>query len=437
MQAWESFLTKLQSDLGEETITKWLRPLKIIHFDAGNLYLEAETSFQIDWFEEHVRAEAKKSFINNNFRAIKIHLTCASEQPLKNKADRSDTLSSSPLLIIKDQLLPDFTKNQFIFSEANQILSHLLTQTITSKELTFNPIFLYGGSCTGKTHLLQAFAYELQKKQANVLYVRTETFTENLVRAIRNGNMLDFRKAHRNIDVLIVDDVQHLGRKTATQEEFFHTFNTLHNQGKQIILSANAPPGSLQYIEPRLISRFEWGLSLPILKLEKTDLLLMVENRCRQLDLPLAEPSRRFIIESFSANPKSIQRALDALYLRASSAKRSLTPPKIQLVLKDLLEQEKKETLSPERIVSHIAEFYGISVKDILSKSQTQEFTTPRQLAMFLCRSQLKMPFMKIGDYFNRDHSTVISSVKIVEEKMQRRDKEISPALAAIQQKIQ
>ena len=437
MQAWESFLDKLKSDLGEETIIKWLRPLKIVHFDAGNLYLEAESSFQIDWFEEHIRAEAKKTFINNNFRPIKIHLTCANKQPLKGKTDKQEILPPSPFVIIRDQLLPDYTKNQFIFSEANQILSHLLTQTISSKELVFNPIFFYGGPCTGKTHLLQAFAYELQKIHTNVLYVRAETFTENLVKAIRNGNMLDFRKSHRHIDVLIIDDVQHLGRKMATQEEFFHTFNTLYNQGKQIILSANVPPGSLQYIEPRLISRFEWGLSLPILKLEKADLLLMVENRCRQLDLPLAEPSRRFIIESFSANPKSIQRALDALYIRASSAKRSLTPPKIQLILKDLLEQEQKEVLSPERIVSHIADFYGLSSKDILSKSQTQECTTPRQLAMFLCRSQLKMPFMKIGEYFNRDHSTVISSVKIMEEKIQKRDKEISPALAAIQQKIQ
>ncbi len=436
MQAWESFLDRLQADLGEETVSKWLRPLKIIHFDAGNLYLEAESSFQIDWFEEHVRAEVKKSFLNNNFRPIKVHLTCTGQQPVKEKAEKQEAFTETPFFINKDKLLPEYTKSTFIFNEANQILSNLLTQTVASSEVSFNPIFFYGGPCSGKTHLLQAFAYELQKKNANVLYVRTETFTENLVKAIRNGNMLEFRKAHRHIDVLIVDDVQHLGRKTATQEEFFHTFNTLHNQGKQIILSANCAPGALQNIEPRLISRFEWGLSLPIAKPEKEDLLLMIESRARQLNLSLSEPSGRFLIDSFSSNPKSIQRALEALYLRASSSKRSLTPAKISLILKDLLEEEAKEVLSPEKILSHIADFYGLSAKEILSKSQTQECTTPRQIAMFLCRSRLKMPFTKIGDFFNRDHSTVISSVKIIEEKIQLRDKEVGPALAAVQHKL-
>jgi len=437
MQAWELFLHKLEEDLGEETVKQWLRPLKIIHFDAGNLYLEADSSFQVDWFEEHVRATAKQKFINNNFRPIKIHLTCTTHKPPEEKGDNRDFPSSPPPVLTKDPLLPEYKKSEFIFNESNQILAKLLSETGSSSEILFNPIFLYGGPCSGKTHLLQAFAHELQKKNNKVLYLRLETFTENLVRAIRNGNMLDFRKVYRNIDVLIVDDVQQLGKKTATQEEFFHTFNTLHNQNKQIILSANVAPGSLQYVEPRLISRFEWGLSLPIAKLEKNDLLLMTESKCRQMGLSVTEPARRFIVESFSNNPKSIQKALQALYLRASSYNRSLSPAKIQIILKDLLDKESEESLSPEKIVTHVADFYGLNTKDIMSKSQTQECTTPRQLAMFLCRSLLKMPFTKIGDHFGRDHSTVIASVKITEEKIQARDKELIPALAAIEQKVQ
>jgi len=436
MQAWELFLDKLQTDLGTETVTKWLRPLKIIHFDAGNLYLEAESPFQIDWFEEHIRAEAKKSFLNNNFRPIKIHLTCNTHASLQDKVDEPKSNPLLPYSASQDALLPEYNKAQFIFSEPCAIIEKLFEQIVSNEIPPFNPIFFYGGPCVGKTHLLQALAQELRKKYANVLYLRAETFTENLVKAIRSGHMLEFRKFYRNVDAFLVDDVQHLGKKNATQEEFFHTFNTLHNQNKLIVLSANTTPGSLQYIEPRLISRFEWGLSLPLSKLEKDELKMMVENRCRQLALSLTEASKDFVIEEFSANPKSIQKALEALYLRASSYRKSLSPAKIQLILKDLLEAEKRSVLSPDKILSSVAEFYGLSAKDIFSKSQTQECTTPRQVAMFLCRTHLKTPFTKIGEYFGRDHSTVISSVKLIEEKISTKDADISNAIAAIGQKM-
>jgi chromosomal replication initiator protein len=391
----------------------------------------------MDWFEEHIRARAKKDFLNNNLRPIKIHLTCNTHATLDDKSDKPTQNAHLPYIPTQDSLLTEYNKSQFIFSKGNIILEKLLSQIISLDSPPFNPIFLYGGACVGKTHLLQALAQELEKKHSQVLYLRAETFTENLVKAIRSGQMLEFRKFYRNVDILLVDDVQHLGKKNATQEEFFHTFNTLHNQNKQIILSANVAPGALQYIEPRLISRFEWGLSLPITKLDEEDLMLMVENRGRQLGLSLTEASRQFVVEEFSANPKSIHKALEALYLRASSYRKSLSPPKIQLILKDLLEAEKKAVLSPDKILASVAEFYGLSCKDIFSKSQTQECTTPRQVAMFLCRTHLKIPFTKIGEYFGRDHSTVIASVRLIEEKMQIKDHDISNAIATIGQKMQ
>lgn len=437
MQAWDSFLEKQQMQMGEETVDRWLRPLKIVHFDAGNLYLEAESSFQIDWFEEHVRPEARKSLLNNNFRPIKVHLTCTGTSSPKEMANKHP---SRPIefsfTLTRDPLLPEYTKENFLFTPSNRIIERLLEQTVSGSDPSFNPIFFYGGPGLGKTHLLQALASELQKNRANVLYVRAETFTENLVRAIRSGNVAPFRSAYRNIDVLLVDDVEHFGRKTATQEEFFHTFNSLHNRGKQIILSANVPPGSLSHIEPRLISRFEWGLSLPIIKPEPEELPIIVDRLSKRLGLILSEASDRFLIEQFSGNLSSIRKALDALYMRASSSKRPLTPNKIALILKDLLEKETKEVVSPEKILAHTAELYGIGIQEILSKSQTQECVVPRQVAMFLCRNRLKMPFTKIGEYFHRDHSTVIAGVKNIEEKMLAKDKEIGPNLAILQQKL-
>jgi chromosomal replication initiator protein len=331
------------------------------------------------------------------------------------------------------------TAENFIVSPSNQILSSLLT---TAKQpewkSEFNPLFFYGASCCGKTHLLQAFAHNFQNQNLHVLYIKAETFTENVVHAIRTGNMQDFRKEHRHADVLIVDDVEHFAKKSATQEEFFHTFNTLHSQGKQILLSADTSPSLLQNIEPRLISRFEWGLVLPIHKLEKEQIIRMLKTRCKTLSFPLSEAVLHFLLETFSSNIKSLQKSLEALVLRTTHVRSSsLTVSQVKDILSDLMEYEKKNALNPHQIVNCVSSFFSLSPEEVLSKSQTHECTLPRQIAMFLCRSELKMPFTKIGEHFKRDHSTVMTSVRSVEDKIQKQDKELNSILVLIKHKMQ
>jgi chromosomal replication initiator protein len=438
MQAWASFLETLEKQLGEAVVTKWLRSLQVVHFDACNLYLEAETPFQVDWFEEHIRPIVKKSFVNNNHRPIKIHLTCPAEVvslPKKNRLHPSSTQETPSLVLSEDGLLADYTVENFVFHQENKILSKLFTQITTQVDPMFNPIFFYGESCTGKTHFLQAIAQELQKQNRKALYVSAETFTENVVKAIRSGNMQEFRKAHRNIDILLVDDVQHLAKKLATQEEFFHTFNTLYSQKKQIILSSNASPSFLSDIEPRLISRFEWGLSHPLLPLQPENIRQIAENRSQKLGLKIPSSSLQFLIKAFDYKPKQVHKALEALYMRASK-NQSLSTLKIQSLLKDLLLEKEQEKLSPDKIVATISSFYQVPTKDVLSKSQTQECTAPRQMAMFLCRTLLRMPYTRIGDFFTRDHSTVICSIKSVEEKIRQKDADTLSALSAFKQKL-
>ncbi|MBX9923744.1 MAG: chromosomal replication initiator protein DnaA [Rhabdochlamydiaceae bacterium] len=440
MQAWESFLSTLQKQLGDEAVTKWLRPLKIVHFDACNLYLEAQNSFQIEWFEEHIRSKAKGQFRNNNAHPIKIHLTSAEMEPREKKEKKALPPSSPPpFLLNKNTLQPEMTTENFIINPSNQILASLLASAKQKEwKSEFNPLFLYGAPCCGKTHLLQAFAHNFQSQNLQVLYIKAETFTENVVHAIRTGNMQDFRRAHRHADVLIVDDVEHLAKKSATQEEFFHTFNTLHSQGKQILLSADTSPSLLQDIEPRLISRFEWGLVLPIHKLEKEDLMRMLKIRCKTLSFPLSEAVLQFLIETFSSNIKSLQTSLEALILRTANLRSSaLSVSKVKELLLDLMDHEKKIALNPKQIVLCVANFFSLSSEEILGKSQTQECAVPRQIAMFLCRNELKMPFTKIGEHFKRDHSTVMTSVRSVEEKIQKQDKELGSALVLIKQKMQ
>ena len=256
MRAWENFLTSQESELGTETVHKWLKPLKVLKFDACNLYLEAKDSFQALWFEEHVRKKIHNKLVNNNKKNIKVHITIANQTvPKGAKGKSKKTTATEPqkpqFQLLFDELDPHCSFEHFVVSERN-ILPHKLLCKLTgydpvsgklvptsSEFASFNPIYIYGPSGTGKSHLLMATAHALRCKGLNVIYARAETFTEHVVSAIRAGEMSIFRQTYRNIDTLVIDDVHVFSRKGATQEELFHTFNTLHTAGKQIIVSAN------------------------------------------------------------------------------------------------------------------------------------------------------------------------------------------------------
>ena len=309
----------------------------------------------------------------------------------------------------------------------------------------FNPIFIHGGSGSGKTHLLMAAAHAFRERGLQALYCRAETFTEHVVSAIRAAEMHQFREAYRNVDVLLVDDVQLFSRKKATQEELFHTFNTLHIAGKQIILAADCPPGQLESIEPRLVSRFEWGVALPLAAAKKAELGKILAAKLIALDLELDNRSRDFLLQTFPSSTKSLTRAIEALVLRMHldpkimkpGSGRVLTLPVVRPLLEDLAREEQEEVVTPESIVNAVAEHYGIRPEDILGKSQAQECTMPRKVAMYLCRSTLEMPFTKIGRTFSRDHSTVMSSVKQVKKQLNEQNSDFFAAVNQVQRRLQ
>ncbi|MBM3207268.1 MAG: AAA family ATPase [Chlamydiae bacterium] len=456
MQAWQQFLTVLESDLGADTVQKWLRSLKVVHFDAGNLYLEAVDSFQISWFEEHIRAKARKHLVNNNFNPIKIHLSCSTPIEPENSdivaSVEQKSLSSvkSHFELLVDTLDPHALLDNFIVTETSKMIYELVCSISGFKKASpfpaelgqFNPIYVYGPSGSGKSHLLMGLTHALKQKQVTTCYVKMETFTENVVAAIRSGNMQDFRRAYRNVDVLIVDDVHILSKKTATQEEFFHTFNTLHTIGKQIVLSANCAPAFLQDIEPRLVSRFEWGIALPLGTLNKDELIRMIESRLSTLEFPLNKKVIEFLLETFSYHLKSLHKAIEALVLRSHTAKytiKSITlrETDVKEILSDLIAQTKQQLLNPQKIVQSVAEHYGIKSEDILGKSQSQDCAVPRQIAMYLCRNRLKMPYTQIGQFFKRDHSTVISSVNNIKDKREDQESEMDGILRILGKKLE
>jgi chromosomal replication initiator protein len=451
MQTWEDFLKKQESRLGKQTVDKWLRSLKIVHFDSGNLYLEASEAFQISWFEEHIRPFLKSQLVNNNYRPVKVHLNLqeasSSPKPLPSKKEKS----KSTFFFTQDKIDPSATLETFVPGMSNLVFFRLLcelagydcdSQSFITPSLAlaaFNPIFIWGPPGSGKTHLLMALSQAFKKRGLNTLYARTETFTEHVVGAIRNSDMQHFRKTYRSPDILLFDDVHLLARKDATQEEFFHTFNTLHNTGRQIILSSQQPPAHLTDIEPRLISRFEWGINLHIEKLSAKELHIVLEKRCEHLHFPLSEEVQSFLVEHFP-HSHALHRAIEALILRVHLQSNAVYHRQSHLIdqetakefLKDLIEKEREHTLTPDKIIHAVAAYYGIRNGDILGKSQSQECVAPRQLAMYLCRMELKLAFAAIGRIFSRDHSTVMTSVKYIQQQLDKQDRAVMAPLFEI-----
>lgn len=428
MKAWENFLKIEEKEIGSATVKKWLSSLKVLRFDAANLHLEAKDSFQAHWFEEHIRPKLAKKLLSVAHRPIKVHLTVAKSPAADPAKETKKTKVAPPLKLQWESPDQSQTFGNFIWSEGNLIIQKLLGQVVDrTADPSFNPIFLYGPPGSGKTHLLNALALELGKTSLKTLFVKAETFTGHVVEAIRAGQMQQFRAAYRHADILIIDDIQIFANKGSTQEEFFHTFNTLHVATHTIILSANTPPRELVGIEPRLVSRFEWGISLGLYPLKKNDLKKLVLQRADERGVVLTEKTQDFLLETFTQSPKSLMRAIDAMALRL--------PPKacshveeLKRVLGDLIQAELAALVTPEKVIRTVAEHWGILVEDILGKSQSRECVLPRQVAMSLCRHHLELPFTKIGTLFDRDHSTVISAIRHVGKK-QESDKELASSL--------
>ncbi len=445
MRAWEEFLTQQERELGRETVEKWLRPLKITRFDACNLYLEAADSFKALWFEEHMRPKVQSKLFNNNNKQIRVHVAVSAaesqeKRPKKKRKAENASLALPPFSLDFEELDPAFQFETFISSQSNLLAYKILRESSGEEDsgLTFNPIYLFGRNGTGKTHLLSAAARGMRAHGKKAIYVRADRFTEHVVKAIRTGEMQTFRKAYRNVDALIIDDIEIFSRKNATQEEFFHTFNTLHVEGKQIILSGNCPPQELKYIEPRLISRFEWGIIVPLQMLEKEKLKEVLLQKSQKVDFPLSESIFNFLLDTFSGSLKALIRAFEALVLRTHLHQSgALTIEGVQKILSDLIQEEEQAVLTPGKIIRTVAEYYGIRMDDILSKSQARECALPRQIAMHLCRDKLHLPFMKIGDLFARDHSTVMASVKQVQKGIESKNHEITGSVRGIVQLLE
>ncbi|MCH9611578.1 MAG: Chromosomal replication initiator protein DnaA [Chlamydiia bacterium] len=453
MQAWDRFVEKTEQHFGKATIDRWIRPLRILKFDACNLYLEARDSFQAAWFEEHFRPLVKEQFRNNNHNEIKVHLSVVGAKSKEGEKESSSVSQFAEAL----KFNPDSTHTQCCYEQYHpsfnstipyQVICKLtgfdpLKQIFEPSQQTlpeYNPIFLHGPQGSGKTHLLMAATIALQVQGKKAFYVTGETFSAHVVAAIRAGKMQEFRSSYRHVDALIIDDVQALGRKNATQEELHHTFNALHTDGKQIILASDLAPCLLENIAERLISRFEWGITFPLeVATETQTLKAIAKSRAQFFNVNLSEDLFDYLSTHFET-PATLCHAIEAVALKVQfHPELQNIPLPLKLVgsvLDQLLADQKEKEVEPTDILQIVAETFGIKTEDITSKSQARESVLPRQLTMFLLRSILKMPYIKIGQFLGRDHSTVMSSIKNITKGIEAKNDELLYHLTDIRRKL-
>ena len=312
-------------------------------------------------------------------------------------------------------LNPKYTFDSFVVGSSNHF-PHAAAQAVAQNPGTaYNPLFIYGGVGLGKTHLMHAIGHYVKEHDpsATVMYVTSETFTNELINAIQQDKRLEFRKRFRNVDVLMIDDVQFISKSQATQEEFFNTFNTLHNANKQIVISSDRPPKEIAKLEERLCSRFEWGLIADIQPPDLETRIAILRNRARLDNLTVDDDIIQFIAEHVHSNIRELEGCLTRVVAYSRLRGQPLTITITKEALKDILPEVKQREITPQVIKEAVAEFYSISVDSMNSQRRDRQIVMPRQIAMYLCHSMLSLPYKRISVLFDRnDHTTSINACK-------------------------
>lgn len=448
MKIWDEFLTSLEKDFGKETVDKWLRTLCVVNFDAGNLYLNTNDAFQALWFEEHIRKIADVRFLSHSGRRIKIHLKSPKENALSPK--KIETEEKAPLFS-NSHVDPNHIFSNLIITKENRFPIQMLAEfcgydlstSSSSKkdtlEISDNPIFIYGKPGSGKTHLLSSVFNILSSQGFLVRFFDMNQFTDSLVKSIKSSQMAEFRNFCRSCDVLLVDNIEVLSNKKATQEEFFHTFNQYHMQRKPILLSSSSPPKDLKDIEERLISRFEWGLTLPIQPLKEISFKELLHKKLEVFKLNLDEKIQELILKTFD-DPKALCDALESIYLKRciepSSYRHFQSITYIGSLIAPIQKRQEKEKITSDIVLHHVCRLFDRSKEDILGKSQRAENVLPRKLAMYLMKNKMHLSYVKIGKIFSKDHSTVMSSVEYIHKQIQEKNKDLCSKLSLLNQEI-
>jgi chromosomal replication initiator protein len=412
-QIWQAALGELQLQMTKATFDTWVKNTHVISYEDGTFIIGVHNAFTKDWLENRLLTTIKRTLVGIVGRSVEVKLAVWSKEPPESDEALPLLQTIAPLPGESaangppTMLNPKYTFDTFVVGSNNR-LAHAASLAVAEKPAgAYNPLFVYGGVGLGKTHLLHAIGHVSQRNCGEVLYVSSETFTNDLINSIRNHTTEEFRERYRNIDVLLVDDIQFIAGKESTQEEFFHTFNTLHSADKQIVVSSDRAPKAILTLEERLRSRFEWGLIADIQPPDLETRIAILLCKAGQQAMPVPDEAIDLIARRFQSNIRELEGALNRVIAHASLMRCPLTVEVAVNALQNF--GPAPGSLSVDQIIEAVAHFYKLETKELLGRRRSKGIATARQVAMYLAREETDASLPQIGRALGgRDHTTIL-----------------------------
>jgi chromosomal replication initiator protein len=427
---WAQVRGRLRSEFGEATFRSWLKPLTLVGQSDSQVSIAVKTRFMRDWISQHYaeRIRALWQAANPAVRSIELIVDGSRPQAMKAQsmpserpmveAPRAEATNGFAPEEVSAPLDPRFTFENFVVGKSNE-LAHAAAQRVAeARAVPFNPLFLYGGVGLGKTHLMHAVAWHIKRRTPGrkVIYLSAEKFMYQFIRALRQKNVMTFKEQFRSVDVLMIDDVQFITGKESTQEEFFHTFNALVDQNRQVVISADKSPHDLEGIEERMRSRLGWGLVADIHPTTYELRLGILQSKAEQMKAAVQPKVLEFLAHKIVSNVRELEGALNRILAHSTLIGRPITLETTQEVLHDLLRANDRR-VTIEEIQRRVAEHFNMKLADMHSERRARAVARPRQVAMYLSKQLTTRSLPEIGRKFgNRDHTTVMHAVRKIEE---------------------
>jgi len=429
-ELWNKILEIVKEELKPQAYNSWFSQTKAIKFEDNEFVISAPGDFCKDWLEKHYTGFIKDilkrtlGFNLDDNLIIKFKTTDQKiSVPSPSTPKKKITTKSKPYFKDTSLILNSkYTFDDFVVGNSNRFAHAACLAVAQSPAKAYNPLFIYGGVGLGKTHLIQAIGNYIthQDNNTKVLYISSEKFTNELINSIRDDRTVSFRDKYRSVDILLIDDIQFLAGKERTQEEFFHTFNTLYESNKQIVITSDRPPKDITTLEERLISRFEWGLTTDVQAPDYETRIAILRKKAQSENLNVPAEIIDFIAEKIPSNIRQLEGALTKLTAYSTLTKKELSVSLTQEILKDIIPLENKK-VSVSQIQKTISDYYNIKFNSLLSKKRTKDIVLARQVAIYLSRELTDLSLTSIGEAFGgKDHTTIIHSYNKIKNNIKK-----------------